>query len=100
MKKIFLVSIASLTLHMAAVAQTAGKYSDLQVFQPGFKNYIAELHIDGGQSASKSLIRDKDGNKMKFAKQAEALNYVAEQGWELVSSWHGNGITHFILKKK
>ncbi len=99
MKKIFLAGIVLLMASVTCMAQNA-KYADLVVYRPAFKNYNAELHV-GDKGKKQTLIRDKSGAAMKFPDEAAAVNYVAQQGWEVVSAWynHHEGATHFLLKK-
>jgi hypothetical protein len=81
-------------------AQNPIKYCDLTVYRPFFKNYVAEMHVDGNVKTSQTLLRDNAGKPMKFASESDAVNYVAQQGWELVTAYnrHG-GESHFFLKK-
>jgi hypothetical protein len=99
MKKLILIS--AMTLFSAAgFAQTAVKYCDLVVYQPNFKNFVAEMHVDGNTRPRLTKLRDAAGNKLKFATEADAVNYVARQGWEVVTAYNRNhSETHFLLKK-
>ena len=100
MKKILLILPISLLLATGAYAQNNGKYADLIVYKPNFDRYLAELHVaDGSVRERLTVLRDQSGRKIRFASEAEALNYVAKQGWELVSSYHKSGDTHFIIRK-
>ena len=93
-------SIAAFCFSIAGYATGNMKYCDLVVYRPAFKNYVAEMHVDSNTRAQASVLRDGKGNKIKFASAADALNYMAKQGWELVAAYdeRGGGI-HFILKK-
>jgi hypothetical protein len=99
MKKLFLLSAFVLTAS-GAFAQTA-KYAELLVYHTGLNltKFTAEFHVDGKKKTSQTVIRDPQGNKMKFGSAADALNFVTDQGWELVSTYGQKDITHFILKK-
>jgi hypothetical protein len=101
MRKTILISALMLCTSVAGWAQNAAKYCELIVYRPNFKNYVAEMHSDGGTTRQQSLLRDAKGNVMKFTDEAEALNYIARQGWDLVSSYYNNhrDETHFIVKK-
>ena len=98
MKKLLLISALSLVSAARAFAQNAIKYGDLIVYRPFLDRYVAELHVDGNVKTRFAFLRDQAGNKLKFASEADALNYVCKQGWELVSSYY-HSQTHFILKK-
>ena len=87
----------------ASFAQNVPSYCELNVYQPGLKNYIA---IPDYGTANKKVtkaadaIKDENGNVMKFPSEITALNYMVKQGWELVSTYHNHGgETHFFLKK-
>jgi hypothetical protein len=101
MKKLTISSAIALCLSITTNAGTPSKYCDLVVYRQFLKNFVAEMHVDGKIKTSQTLIRDADGNKVKFACEADALNYMAQQGWELVSSYNRNhNETHFIISRK
>jgi hypothetical protein len=99
MKKFLLLTAFGLLATAGAFAQSATKYCDLVVYRPGFKNYVAEMHVDGNSRTKESLVRDASGAPMKFASEADAINYLAKQGWELVTAYSRSSETHFFLKK-
>lgn len=100
MRKLVLILCATLSFSVLSFAQKNMEYCELVVYRNFLKNYVAEFHTDSNKKASLTIIRDENGNKIKFATQAEALNYITKQGWELVTAFneHG-GSTHFFLKK-
>jgi hypothetical protein len=86
-----------------ALAQNAPKYCDLDVYRPAFKNYVATVNYGTEHkkvTVKNNAIKDASGSTVKFLSELEAVNYMAQQGWELVSSYkvHG-GDTHFYMKK-
>jgi hypothetical protein len=101
MKKAFLISAIALFVSLPGYAASTVKYCDLIVYRLFLKNYVAEMHTDSNMHTQAALIRDAGGDKIKFAMPADALNYVAREGWELVAAYaeHG-GQTHFLLKKQ
>jgi len=100
MRKLLLISAFTLCSTAGVFAQNTVKYCDLVVYKPNFKNFIAEMHVDGDARPRFTKLRDAAGNKLKFATEAEAINYVAKQGWELVTAYNRNhSETHFIMKK-
>jgi hypothetical protein len=101
MKKTLFVTLSAILFSVAAHAQSSRPYADLVVYRLFLKNYVAELHVDSNSKPKKSILRLDNGRKIKFAEEADALNYTCRQGWELVSSYRSHsGETHFILKKK
>ena len=86
-----------------AMAQNTTKYCDLDVYRPGFNKLVATVNYGTEHkrvTLKNNAVRDASGNTVKFLSELEAVNYMARQGWELVSSYrvHG-GDTHFYMKK-
>ena len=101
MKKYLLIGAIS-AFSATTFAQKATSYCDLDVYRPGFKNYIATANFGNGRkNATKAnALKDASGRIIKFVSEVEAVNYMAGQGWELVTSYHTHGgDTHFFLKK-
>src|ERR1700723_1282053 len=105
MKKLLLIPAILLLSVISSFAQPrvsgshGTQYCELVVFQPWFKNHVAQMHSDGNTAPGLTWLRDAAGSKIRFASEADALNYVTKQGWELVSSYYHNK-THFFLKKE
>ena len=100
MRKVILIFAASFCFSVNNYAQSIANYGDLLVYRRGLRNYVAEMHADGSVGKRQSLVRDANGNKMKFASVVDALNFTARQGWQVVAAYHPrSGHTHFILKK-
>lgn len=101
MKRIIFVLAVMLSQPTAEYAQNARKYCDLVVYRPGLKNYVAELRVDSNSMPKQALLRNPQGGKMKFSSEVDALNYVVNQGWDIVSAYNvRNNGTHFILIRK
>lgn len=83
-----------------AHAQNTGKYCEVTVFAPGFKNYVASVNYGDKTDNHHNFIKDKDDLKMQFATNVAVLNYMAAQGWQLVSCEYHSGETHFYMKKE
>ncbi len=100
MKRYFLIAVLTLGTG-ATYAQKNATYCQLNVYQPAFKNYVAKVSYgDEGNKARFVLLKNETGSKMKFSNEIQALNYIAKQGWELVSTYHNHGgETRFFLKK-
>lgn len=101
MKK-YLITAAISIFSTVSFAQNVTSYCDLDVYRPGVKNYIATADYGNGLkiTAKTAALKDASGNTLKFRSEIEALNYMARQGWELVTSYHiHGGETHFFLKR-
>jgi hypothetical protein len=100
MKKTVLLVGAIVVLCCPAFCQENRPYHELRVTEPWFKNYTAQWITDSNATLTRTYIRDSKGEKAKFVSTAAVLNYVAKQGWELVSSYNDHGDIYFIMKKK
>ncbi len=118
MKKIFFLIIIMLTT-ISAFSQTeiipdTSKYMYCQIVGTSrFMSYKVTIEIDFGQFKSYSEISSKlkdptTGRNMIFNSMIDALNYMADQGWEFVQAYAftvpgmgGNqNVYHYLLKKK
>ena len=100
MKKIIFTAAITALAATASRAQNTATYCDLVVYRNFLKNYVAEMHVDGNKKARLTVLKDQQGKKVKFTSEADAVNYVTKQGWELVTAYHNHGAeTHFYLKK-
>lgn len=97
-----------LALSMSASAQKMIAYCDLISFSTsnGFTKFIG--CVDFGNNGANELLND-DGQKIKFNSDMDALNYMAQRGWTLQSTYvlpqntYISGKTsgvHYILKKE
>jgi hypothetical protein len=101
MKRSFLAFVL-IIMSAISYADPAVKYCELLVYRPGFKSgvYVAEMHVDGMATTKSTILRDNAGHRMKFASGTDAVNYVAKQGWELVTvNRSHNGDIVYTLKK-
>ena len=100
--KRLLLTAAIFALSAPVFAQDKASYCDLDVYRPGFNKYIATADYGNGSKirVKTSALKDGAGKIIKFRSELEAVNYMAKQGWEIVSTYHNKGgSTHFFMKK-
>lgn len=63
-------------------------------------NEVGKIDIDFGQKRSvwgnHSLV-DENGKTIKFNSMVDAMNFMSEKGWELVSTYHDTSRIHWVL---
>jgi len=110
MKKIIHLLLFFISINHFVLGQEVKKYTYVELVGRSipFKNNIS-VKIDYGQY-SKSLedqrIRDENGQVKTFNSMIDALNYMGENGWELVQAYsetsgqeNNNYTPHWILKR-
>jgi hypothetical protein len=76
------------------------RYCELTVYQPNFKRYVAKVNYSDVPKTKFDPITDNSGKKLRFESKLEALNYMQQDGWQLVSVYYTRGNeAHFFLKK-
>lgn len=76
---------ACVIMAACAQAQKRAVYCDLMDFSSGTSFGKKLISIDFGNSAAQDLL-DVNGQKIKFKSVIDALNYMARQGWRLVTT--------------
>lgn len=53
-------------------------------------------------STKKNVIKDKEGNIVKFTRMIDALNFMRDNGYEYIDTYiiEKYSETHYILKRK
>ncbi len=76
-------------------------YCEAVVYRPWFKRFVVEVSYGNANTSKHKLVRKETGKPMKFDSEAGILNYMAKDGWKLVSVYHTRGgDSHFFLKKE
>ena len=97
MKKWLLVLVF---LVMSLVSFGKSLFAQLTI-SPKSDKFVAV--VDFGNGNEESYILDNDNKKKLFNSPMEAVNYLAKDGWEVVTSYifvNGNGRLVYILKKE
>jgi hypothetical protein len=108
MKKLLLLLF--FTAPMFGFAQTAipalqpkGPYC-LAVIYRGFSKYEASIDDGTGKKSKDMMIKDEKGKPMKFNAVINFVNYLAQNGWSIISSYEdtsGGGVPNvaFVIKR-
>ena len=109
MKNLILTVLTCVLINGIAFSQTdTVRYSYCQlVGTSGFLTNKVTVSIDYGQEMkyfSDQRIKDAAGNPIRFNSMIDALNYMANDGWEHVQAYAitmGNtNVYHHLLKRK
>lgn len=79
-------------------------YCEVTVGSSGMMDYI-NISFDFGYTRyPNALLYDDKGQPVKFRSPMDAVNYLGERGWHLVTSYYSNDtkgqVRHYILEKK
>ena len=106
-KLLFLVLFALPVLCLAQAAATApqqkGPFSLAVVYRGGSK-YEASIDDGSGKKTKDMLIKDGQGKPMKFNSVINVVNYLAQNGWAIITSYEdtlGGGMPSvaFVIKR-
>ena len=79
-------------------------YCEVTVGSSGMMDYINITFDFGYTRYPSALLYDEKGHPIKFRSPMDAVNYLGERGWHLVTSYYSNDakgqIRHYILEKK
>jgi len=108
MKKYLLIAATFITLHSFSqeVFYDTEQYCILRISGIVFSNKIS-IDVDFGQERKPlrdNRIRDEETKKLKkFNSEADALNYMGQQGWKMVNAFpvisNQNSCTQYVFKK-
>jgi hypothetical protein len=115
MKKLLLIAALCLPLFAAAQSDTSknkAKEQYCMVVATGrMLSTKVDITVDFGQetkifSFQDTRLKDEQGKVIKFNSVIDALNYMAQQGWEFVNAYplsEGSGggkVLNYVLKRK
>jgi hypothetical protein len=110
MKKLLLLVLFTAPMfvfaqNIASSNQQKGPYGIAMVYF-GYSKSQVELSIDdgSGKKTKDMMIKDEQGKNVKFKSEVSALNYLAQNGWSIVSSYEdvsGGGTPNvaFVIKR-
>lgn len=79
-------------------------YCEVTVGSSGMMDYINITFDFGYTRYPNALLYDEKGQPVKFRSPMDAVNYLGERGWHLVTSYYSNDtkgqLRHYILEKK
>ena len=79
-------------------------YCEVTVRNSGMDNFINITFDFGLTRYPNALIYDEKGQPIKFRSPMDAVNYLGERGWRLVTSYYSDDakgqVRHYILEKK
>lgn len=114
MKKVLLIIIVSLA-SLCAYAQSNDSISNKFMYCElvGTSNMLGtkvRVEVDFGQEVSffkqyeQRILKDEQGNPLKFNSMVDALNYMGSLGWEFCQAYEissgGSHVYHWLLKRK
>jgi len=81
------------------------EFCEVAVLRSAFGKFIIMTDNSHDKSGKLAKLKDADGNNRKFASMVEVLNYMAQYGWELVTSYvevsqGSSDGTHLIYKRR
>jgi hypothetical protein len=83
------------------------EYVEFSVGGRGFMQAALYIYLDYGQKVIKrpesQIIKDSDGNDLKFNSDIDCLNFMVKNGYELVSKNEkvssGNSYSSYLMRK-
>jgi outer membrane lipoprotein-sorting protein len=89
-----LLLIALLFVSFCSFGQTrtdssaSEQYCLLRVYSYSFSNKV-QVSVDYGNKTvrGRNILRNEDGDRMKFNSEADALNFFGNEGWKLVNAF-------------
>ncbi|OKS88010.1 hypothetical protein [Mucilaginibacter polytrichastri] len=80
------------------------EFCDVQFRYAFGGKYVIMIDDGHGKSIQPPVLKDANGDNMKFPTMVNILNYMAKLGWVLVTSysevWQGSSSTHLIYKRE
>lgn len=104
MKKFYITLILGAFMTLAGVnANAETRYCELTGVQK-FMSAKNTIDVDFGNSPWPEKMKGEDGKKITFNSVVDGLNYMAADGWEVVTAYHYSQgqqlVLHFLLKKE
>jgi len=101
-KGLFLLCLCFLGIQVLNAQKATYHYAKIYS-QPNLNNKRISVCIDFGQSRKASndnRIRADSGELQKFNSMIDALNYMAEEGWEFVQAYSpAPNYYHYLIRK-
>ena len=105
-KYVLLLMVMCCTINVCAQQKTEqyNVYCEVTVRNSGMDSFINITFDFGLTRYPNALLYDEKGQPVKFRSPMDAVNYLGERGWRLVTSYYSDDVKgqvrHYILEKR